>query len=355
MNDPASVLAALRAQGIVRDEAALIPLSGGVSCDVWRIPAADLAPERAADHPSGLVVKAPLARLRVPGVWEADISRGVAEAAALRLYGRLTPDRVPRVTWLDPSGPVLAMESAPPDWADWREQLLDEASGAGLLSGERISAIGAALGATLAIWHEQTRDIGALPPELRTGDRLRTLRTDPFHRATASAVPDLADPLEALADELESARTCLVHADFSPKNVLVAPPPGPQAPSGSGVWMLDAEVAHVGNPVLDVAYLSAHLLLKATKRPALAEQLDSGRRAFEQAYRSGSDLVDAADWSRHTGAILAARVRGMSRVTYLDDAQQDEVLLRARALIRGDLDLDDTWSTLCQAVATRPT
>lgn len=344
MGDAGAVAATLAAAGLVRPDAALVPLSGGVSCDVWRIAPADLSPELAAAHRHGLVVKAPLARLRVASVWEADVSRGLAEASALRLYGGLTPEQVPPVVWLDAAGPVLVLESAPPGWADWRHELLTAPVDSPATAGPRLAAIGSVLGSTLATWHERTRDIEALPLDLRSGDRLRTLRTDPFHRATGEAIPALAGALEDLARELEDATDCLVHGDFSPKNVLVDSAPAGQ--DVGGVWILDAEVAHVGSPLLDVAYLSAHLALKATKRPELYEGLLASRRGFESAYRSGSALVDPAAWSRHTGAILAARMRGLSRVDYLDAAQQEAVLQYAGSLIRGEANLDDVWADL---------
>lgn len=344
MGDVGAVAATLAEAGLVRRGAALIPLSGGVSCDVWRILPGDLDPDVAGGRPHGLVVKAPLARLRVASVWEADVSRGLAEASALQLYGRLTPEQVPAVVWVDTVGPVVVLESAPPTWADWRHELLTAPADSPATAPPRLASIGSVLGRTLATWHTRTRDIEALPHDVRSGDRLRTLRTDPFHRATGTALPALAEELESMARELEDSAVCLVHGDFSPKNVLVEP--GQDGPGIAGVWVLDAEVAHVGSPLLDVAYLSAHLVLKATKRPELTDGLLGCRRGFETTYRAGSDLVDPGAWSRHTGAILAARMRGLSRVDYLDPDQQDRVLLHASALILGDFDLDEVWIDL---------
>jgi aminoglycoside phosphotransferase (APT) family kinase protein len=110
--------------------------------------------------------------------------------------------------------------------------------------------------------------------------------------------------------------------------------------------MLDAEVAHVGDPALDVAYLSTHLACKGVKRPELATSLDGARRAFERAYRADSDLIDVDTWDRHTGAILAGRVRGVSRVTYLDPDQELFVLGLATGLVRGEVSLDEVWEQI---------
>lgn len=336
-----TILRDLQEAGILADAAVLTPLTGGVSSEVWRVHPDHLMPEVARANPHGLVVKAPLATLRTPALWQADVSRGFAESAALAWFGTKTPDAVPQLVWRHPTAPVLVVESAPLGWEEWRQQLLNAAADSREVAGERLARISAHLGSTLAAWHLGSRDTGVLPEVLLTGDRLRTLRTDPFHRATAGEVPDIGPQLRALADELESARTCLVHGDFSPKNVLVSAPTVP-----FGAWMLDAEVAHLGDPALDVAYLSTHLACKGVARPKLAAALNGARRAFEDAYRRDSDLVAVERWDRHTGAILAARVRGVSRVNYLEPEQQVFVLGLARGLVRGELSLDEAWEQI---------
>ncbi len=326
---------------VLSRDALLVPLTGGVSCEVWRVSPDDLMPGVRHANPHGLVVKAPLATLRTAILWEADVSRGFAEAAALTWFGAITPDSVPRVVWRHPSAPVLVIEAAPVGWSEWRRQMLDaDADSPDVMAG-RLARIGEHLGTTLAAWHMDSRDTSVLPDVLLTGDRLRTLRTDPFHRATANEVPEIGQELRALADELDQARTCLVHGDFSPKNVLVGP-----SDASFGAWMLDAEVAHVGNPALDVAYLSTHLACKAVARPQIATSLDGARRAFERAYRRDSELVDVDRWDRHTGAILAARVRGVSRVTYLSPEQELFVLGLAIGLVRGEISLDQAWGRI---------
>lgn len=106
------ILQELREADLVQGEAELTALTGGVSCEVWRIRAEDLCEQVRQANPHGLVVKAPLATLRTPSLWRADTSRGFAEAKALELYGRLTPRSVPRVVWRHPTAPVMVVEAA---------------------------------------------------------------------------------------------------------------------------------------------------------------------------------------------------------------------------------------------------
>ena len=103
----------LRDAGILTSDAVLTPLTGGVSCEVWRVHPAHVTPALLRANPHGLVVKAPLATLRTPELWQADVSRGYAESAALSWYGTKTADAVPRVVWRHPTAPVLVVESAP--------------------------------------------------------------------------------------------------------------------------------------------------------------------------------------------------------------------------------------------------
>lgn len=325
---------------VVTSMAELTPLAGGVSCDVWRIDPGALCTPFDEKNPYGLVVKAPLPQLRVPSVWEADVSRGIAEAQALRVYGTITPSSVPSVVWTQDEEPLMAMEAAPWDWQEWREQLFEIPASDPLLNSRRITEICRVLGQTLAIWHTQTQVIQDLPTVLTSGDRLQTLRTNPFHRATAIAVPRWAGILNKLATDLEENRICLVHGDFSPKNFLVSPS------SDRDLWILDAEVAHFGNPALDVSYLSAHLILKAIARPELLNTLDSGRQCYETAYRGVSAMVDPVDWGMQTGAIVAARVFGTSRASYLNPQQQLVAEGVADALLLDRTGISTIWESL---------
>lgn len=56
------------------------------------------------------------------------------------------------------------------------------------------------------------------------------------------------------ATRLRATRRCLVHGDYSPKNLLVG---------CDRLVVLDCEVAWFGDPCFDVAFLLNHLLLKA--------------------------------------------------------------------------------------------
>jgi 5-methylthioribose kinase len=100
----------------------------------------------------------------------------------------------------------------------------------------------------------------------------------------------------------------LVHADVQPGNVLVA---------GRGAVLLDAEIAHVGDPAFDVGTLLAHLWLPAVARgePRAAEPaIDAARRA----YRAPSDLDARAH--RYAAVEMLRRTLGAARVAAVAEA-----------------------------------
>ena len=326
--DSQSVESVLREAELVEGNVTIAPLPGGVSSQVWSVESVK----------GRLVAKTPLQKLATPQDWFSDISRGQVEADSLRLLRELTPDHVPKVLLFESQLPLLVLEAAPVDWRDWRQVLLSQASaehgGTGfsyLQSVKFAGELGSKLGHLLAIWHGQTTNLEGLPESIRSGQRLQQLRTDPFHRATAAAIRDsvLSERLLELADELESTKKCLVYGDFSPKNFLVA---------NDGLWVIDAETAHVGHPALDLAFLNAHLNMKAIHKPELKEPVRSCQASFMRSYLEAlpsQSWRDAAERGvgGHTGAILAARVLGVSQANYLSETSREVVLKKAQRLL----------------------
>jgi Ser/Thr protein kinase RdoA (MazF antagonist) len=109
-----------------------------------------------------------------------------------------------------------------------------------------------------------------------------------FVASHADAVgPDLADRLEAVAADAQAlldgvGRTCLVHSDLNPKNLLVDP--DTLAVTG----LLDWEFAHSGCPVTDVGNL-----LRFDRKPAYA---DAVLAAWCE--RRGTDPVETLELAR---------------------------------------------------------
>jgi tRNA A-37 threonylcarbamoyl transferase component Bud32 len=281
-------------------------LVGGVSSDLTR----------ATGPGFDLVVKRSLPRLRVEEEWLADPGRVLNEARALQLAADLVPGAVPAVVDVDPEALTVVLEHAPSGWANWRDRLLQ-----GVVDPSVAESLGTALGA----WHAGTA--GARIPWDDFGDQevFRQLRISPFFETAARRHPALAGRIHEVAAAMLGKRRCLVHGDFSPKNVLA----GERA-----LWVLDWEVAHVGNPVFDLAFMLTHLGLKSLHLPARSAGYRNAAAALLRAYDDAGLAVEVDELVATVACLLLARVDGKSQASYLTPPERESV----RALAAGMLE-----------------
>lgn len=297
------------------EEARIDPLPGGVSAVTYRV----LTDRRR------LVVKQPRAFLAVRDPWPASLGRARVEAAAMAYLHGLTPDSVSELVAYDPEEHVIVAACAPADWQEWRTVML---------GGQVDVEVAAKLGRVLATWHASSRSDEQAWRSFSDLSGFVDLRIDPYFETTAQRRPEVARDLQACRDELLQVRRCLVHGDYAPKNVLVG---------RSGAWVVDFEVAHIGNPVFDFAFMLHHLVMKSIHLPQARPELRAAIHRFWEAYgREGSLGVTEADAVRHTGALLLARVFGKSPTAYLTDADKAVVTAVGTAAVRGAVGrLDD--------------
>lgn len=311
----ADIIADLRGAGLVGEgDVALIPLSGGVSCDVWKV-----------ETPSGpIVVKRPLAQLRVAAEWLAPIERGQSEVRWLRRARGVDARLAPEVIAELPTGHAFAMRFLP-GCPVWKDELV-----AGRVDSGFAAAVGRGIAAIHAATANNVADREAFPNE----EMFRALRIDPFLLYVAEHDAELAPALRALANDLAARKIALVHGDVSPKNILI---------SAHGPVILDAECAVYGDPAFDLAFCSTHLLLKAVWLNDA--RLTEAATALVDAYRAGIDWEAPVDLLLRAGklsaALLLARVEGKSPAPYLTDPEQKRMVRdQARALIAAPASVD---------------
>jgi aminoglycoside phosphotransferase (APT) family kinase protein len=297
----AKALDMLRAAGIAQsDESpAFRELAGGVSSEIWRV---DLAG-------GPVCVKRALARLKVAQVWEAPVSRNRFEQAWLQLAGEAAPGSAPRV--LARGDGLFAMEyiEAPVWKALLREGVAD-------------LAFAAAVGRTLAAIHRATAGKPEIRAAFATDEIFYAIRLEPYLVATGARHPDLEEKLQALVTRTAETRTCLVHGDVSPKNILVR---------ASGPVFLDAECAWYGDPAFDLAFCLNHLLLKCLWVPQARDGFLGCFTSLVAAYAPSRE-VEMRTATLLPGLLLA-RVDGKSPVEYLDEAAQSLVRDAARSML----------------------
>ncbi len=281
-------------------------LSGGVSCDTIKV----------NWHNGSGVIKRALAQLRVPGTWEADVDRILAEGDAITMYHQLTPEFVPKLLGRNDDELAIMLELAPEDMSEWRLQMLE-----GIVN----PTIGSELGKVLGIWHNKTTGV-QLPPRIENGKkRLYDLRAGAFYGGMAKIWPEYESLISSCAKELMESMECAVHGDFSPKNILAGP---------SGTWVLDFEVTHKGAPVFDLAFMCAHLIIKSIHLDDQRDLLLETIANFLNAYKEQRGEIPE-NLGHHVGIITAVRVVGISQVKYLNDSAKVKVIEKARSLLDG--------------------
>jgi 5-methylthioribose kinase len=304
-----SLVEYLRSRGQLAEPEVAV-LTGGVSGETFLVETA----------PSRIVVKRALSRLRVAGEWTAKPERAMTEAYALRLFHSLTPDCTPELRDVDQLCHTIVMTAAPADWPVWKRVLLGDAPG------PDAAETAGALGTVLGTWHARTWHDQHVADCFNDYEAFEQLRISPFHRTVAAAHPAVAARVDACVRELLTRRDCLVHGDFSPKNVLVG---------ANGFMVLDFEVAHFGAAVFDLAFLQCHLILKALHMPSRAAELASAARRFVGSYeRACPHPVRRIGW--HTACLLLARVDGLSPAGYLSRATSEAVSRLALGLLAAD-------------------
>jgi len=298
------------------DQVQIERLAGGVSNEVLRVTRRD------GSGDSSFVVKQARAQLRVPQPWFCTVERIWRETATLAACQPLAqPGQVPRILFEDRENYLFAMTAAPRDHRTWKHDLL-----AGVVDLEVADQCGRLLGAIHAgSWRD-----ARIAREFADRQLFDELRLDPYYRTVARQVPEAAQAFAQLIDSIAANCCALVHADFSPKNILLFP---------GGLLLVDYETGHYGDPAFDLGFFFSHLCLKTYYHaPQSAAILAAVQVAWDAYRREVEPRIPAADWralsarwTRHLGGCLWARLDGKSQVEYLTAPPRREF---ARALAR---------------------
>lgn len=308
--DDQIIAASLQRMSLMRAAQPLqvLPLAGGVSCDVWHV--------RVGDGPD-MVVKRALPKLRVAADWRAPAERSGTEVDWFNLVAGIDPRLVPEVLGEDRAHHMFAMEYLPPQtYPLWKAEL---AAG-------RVDAVFAArVGGALAHIHATTANREDVAHDFAHDTQFHALRLEPYLLHSAKQNADVAARIRALANGIGLARIALMQGDISPKNILIGP---------DGPVFLDAETACYGDPVFDLTFCLNHLLLKTVWHPehktAYLESFTALSRAYLDSVTWEEPEVLEARAAALLPALLLARMDGKSPVEYLTDTV-DKAFVRAGA------------------------
>src|SRR6185312_14132424 len=172
-------------------------LSGGVSCDVWKVAIAGRGP---------VVLKRALPKLRVAADWRAPPERAAAEVAWLRLVAGIEPAWVPAVLGEDRARHVFAMEFLPPDTHPvWKAELA---------AGRADVGFATEVGAALAAIHAATAGHADVAAAFDNGAQFHALRLEPYLLFTAQEHPLIAGAIREEVARIASARIALMQGDI---------------------------------------------------------------------------------------------------------------------------------------------
>lgn len=273
-------------------------LTGGVSCEILLID----------DGENRFVLKRALKKLKVKEDWFADVKRNVIEQHYLKYVATFKPESVPAILYSDEVNSFFCMEMLENGLENWKTLLLDRQFNLDYAK---------KAGTLLAEIHSKSINDVKLAEDFDTLDNFSELRIAPYLLATAKKNEVLAPYFEAEAKRLAETKFCLVHGDYSPKNILV---------SHERLVILDCEVAWYGDPVFDIAFLLNHFILKALHLKEDASKLmEMADVVWDSYFSILKNKVDDAFENRVIHLLpmlMLARVDGKSPVEYLSSENQ---------------------------------
>jgi 5-methylthioribose kinase len=223
-----------------------------------------------------------------------------------------------------------------------------------LLAGQADPSIARTAGNLLGTLHAEGWHDSLIAEEIGDRQFFIELRLDPYYRQLSRIVPHEGPQLASLIEQVLENRHTLVHADFSPKNLLV---------SNAGLMLVDFETGHYGDPAFDIGFFLAHLLLKAVYHaPRSADYLGLASIFWNQYVSVIQPRVPAdeiATLERRTivnmAACLWARLDGKSKIDYLTEAARRDLVRRlARAWLYEPSALCESFSQLEIAAGQLP-
>jgi tRNA A-37 threonylcarbamoyl transferase component Bud32 len=265
-----------------------------------------------------LILKQARGQLNVAEPWFCSVKRVWREIDVLRECERLLSHdqadgdfqvETPRFLFEDRENYLYAMSAAPADHIVWKSELL---------AGVARRDVAAACGRLLGRLHAGSWNDAGLARRLDDRTFFDDLRLDPYYRQVAKVHSELAPALEQLIADVWRERHCLVHGDFSPKNLLVY---------DRRLILIDFEVGHYGDPAFDLGFFLTHLLLKTFYHVPRHEPYFELTDSFWASYRKEmAQAVSPRDFDALVGRGILnlagcslARLDGKSRIEYLND------------------------------------
>ncbi len=272
-----------------------------------------------------LLIKQGRERFAVKVEWLADPRRIAMEAKANAFYNKYLPDMAPAVISYDTENFIMLREAAPAGCRMWKEDLLDGILDYGIAK-KTVEA--------LATIHNQSAGKPEVAEEFSDHKTFYQLRISPYLEFLLEKHPGLNNVIGDMVEHLNNTRRVVVHADYSPKNILVLP--------GRNICILDYEIAHYGDPAFDLAFYTNHIVLKSAHMAELSAAFLNMLTVMADTYLGMIRFEDAkaleARCMKMLAVLMLARIDGKSPVEYItDEATKNLVRDMAQKLLESDI------------------
>lgn len=300
----------LRERGLLKKEslASVHYCQGGVSCTVAYVEI-DGKP---------MIIKQALGQLKTKETWLCDPNRMYIEYESNKIYHELLPENAPETYFYDQGNYIYGREAVPDGCRMWKDDLME-----GILN----KNIARKAVDTLITVHNHCRNDKDIEKKFEDKSIFYSLRIAPYIEFTVSKHPEIEDHARFVKNQMMESKITLVHGDYSPKNIML---------DGTGMKVLDYEVAHYGHPAFDLAFFSNHFILKAVKFTENAEKYLDLLDEIATRYLEAQQCMDRQKFEEiyvQTLAILMlARVDGKSPVEYLEDEEDKQELVRSLSI-----------------------
>jgi len=304
--DPNDIVLHLYKAGLLSsDDVEIKTLPGGVSSDIHLV----------NDGKKSFVIKRALPKLRVVDDWYADVSRNQFEQAYMQYVEEFMPGSVPAILHSDRNLGFFVMEYFGDNYLNWKDLLLRND-----VNPQHAKEAARFLGRV----HRQSWHDDRVSRNFDTTQNFFDLRIEPYLLATAKRHAPLSNYFEEEAKCMRETRICLVHGDFSPKNILIGP---------DRMIVLDCEVAWYGEPAFDLAFMMNHFLLKslhfAPNGESYLDLIDDFWGTYCNALSDEHDIDDLESRVAHLLPMLfLARIDGKSTAEYITDDYKKDIVRR---------------------------
>jgi len=194
-------------------------------------------------------------------------ARAAAETGWFKLACSTAPGAAPVVLGSQLRRAVFATDYLDPlEFPSWDSQLA---------SGRVDPNVATDLGHLVGRLHAASANSAVLRDRFAMQTAFHALCVEPIFRRIALEIPNQAARLTEVTEGLATTRLALVHGGLTPDNVLVGP---------RGPILIDADCAHYGDPMFDVASCLAALAAQMAVHPAQHEPFLASIEAFRRSY-----------------------------------------------------------------------